>query len=101
MFLVFSSKTISTGQGGLIVTNQRKIRNKIYELKDQGRKKKGTGGKDEHPGLGYNFKYTDLQASVGLEQFKKNENRITKFKKEIHFTENIYLIQAYFFLKKL
>ncbi len=80
-FSFSAAKTISTGQGGLIVTNQKKIRNKLYELKDQGRKKRGTGGKDKHTGLGFNFKYTDLQASVGIEQFKKIKNRITKFKK--------------------
>ena len=40
-FSFSAAKTISTGQGGLIVTNQKKIRNKLYELKDQGRKKEG------------------------------------------------------------
>jgi perosamine synthetase len=45
-------------------------------LKDQGRRKGGTGGDDDHPVLGYNFKFTDLQAAVALAQFDEIEERL-------------------------
>tara|TARA_X000000950_G_scaffold111991_1_gene141019 strand:- start:12104 stop:13201 length:1098 start_codon:yes stop_codon:yes gene_type:complete len=80
-FSFSAAKTLSTGQGGMIVTNNKKIKNRILELKDQGRKKRGTGGKDSHPALGFNFKYTDLQASIGIKQLEKIEIRIKNFKK--------------------
>ena len=80
-FSFSAAKTLSTGQGGMIVTNNKRIKDKLFELKDQGRRKRGTGGKDEHPGIGFNFKYTDLQATVGLQQFKKLRNRLIKIKR--------------------
>lgn len=80
-FSFSAAKTISTGQGGLIVTNEKKLYNKILELKDQGRRYRGTGGNDKHPSLGFNFKFTDLQATVGLEQFSKLKKRLNFFKK--------------------
>lgn len=79
-FSFSAAKTLSTGQGGIIVTNQKLVRDRILELKDQGRKKRGTGGKDYHPNLGFNFKFTDLQASVGIKQLEKIETRIKNFK---------------------
>ena len=80
-FSFSAAKTLSTGQGGMIVTNNKRIKDKLFELKDQGRITRGTGGKDEHPGIGFNFKYTDLQATVGIQQFKKLRNRLIRIKK--------------------
>lgn len=62
------AKVVTTGQGGVIVTNNTKVYKKLIELKDQGRDKRGTGGDDIHVGLGFNFKFTDLQAAMGLGQ---------------------------------
>jgi len=74
------AKTITTGQGGLIATNNQKIYQRLLELKDQGRPVRGTGGDDDHPSLGFNFKFTDLQAAVGLAQLDKLEERLAKAK---------------------
>ena len=80
-FSFSAAKTISTGQGGAIVTNSKKFYNRLLELKDQGRRQRGTGGNDLHPVLGFNFKYTNLQAAVGLAQLKKLSSRLKKFKR--------------------
>jgi len=53
------NKTISTGQGGMIVTDDEKLVARLRELKDQGRPMRGTGGDDLHPALGFNFKFTN------------------------------------------
>ncbi len=71
-------KIISTGQGGMVVTNDEKIAKKMMKIKDFGRKK---GGIDIHNIMGYNFKFTDLQAVVGIEQLKKINKRISLKKK--------------------
>ncbi|HEC65544.1 MAG TPA: aminotransferase, partial [bacterium] len=55
-------KIITTGQGGLVVTNSQKISEKVRRLKDFGRL---DGGEDVFPELGFNFKFTDLQAVIG------------------------------------
>ena len=72
-------KIITTGQGGVLVTNSAKYFEKIRKIKDFGRT---SGGTDLHDEWGWNFKYTDLQAVIGIEQMKKLALRV-KRKKEI------------------
>lgn len=70
-FSLSPAKTISTGQGGMVVTADEELHTRLRQLKDQGRAATGTGGDDIHPVLGYNFKLTNLQAAVGLAQLPK------------------------------
>ena len=72
-------KIITTGQGGLIVSNDEGIYKRVKKLKDFDRVAPAS---DWHEGIGYNFKFTDLQSVVGLEQLKIISFRINK-KKEI------------------
>ncbi len=74
------NKTITTGQGGLVVTNNDKLHLELKKLKDHGRSKRGTGGDDIHESVGFNFKFTNLQAAVGLGQLTKLLSRIKKQK---------------------
>lgn len=74
------NKTITTGQGGMIVTNDAEIHQRLRQLKDQGRQYRGTGGDDLHPAIGYNFKLTNLQAAVGLGQMQDIHARLSKLK---------------------
>ncbi|MCL5432743.1 MAG: DegT/DnrJ/EryC1/StrS family aminotransferase [Patescibacteria group bacterium] len=74
-------KIITTGQGGIIVTNNKKIQSALRELKDQGRPKRGTGGDDIHKTIGYNFKFTNIQAAIGLGQLTYLKKRINRLKK--------------------
>jgi len=73
-------KIISMGQGGALVTNDKEIYDKINMIKNFGRKESGI---DQHECLGFNFKYTDLQAVIGIEQMKKLPDRV-KRKKQIY-----------------
>jgi perosamine synthetase len=72
------NKMITTGQGGLIVTNEDKLYTQLRQLKDQGRAIRGTGGDDLHPVIGFNFKFTNLQAAVGLGQLKQLPIRLKR-----------------------
>ena len=72
-------KIITTGQGGCLITNDDELAERLRKLKDFGR---AAGGTDIHQSIGYNFKFTDLQACVGIEQMKKLDWRIER-KKEI------------------
>ncbi|MBC8182087.1 DegT/DnrJ/EryC1/StrS family aminotransferase [candidate division KSB1 bacterium] len=78
-FSFSSPKIISTGQGGALVTNDDGIAFKLRRLKDFGR---SSGGNDIHDTIGYNFKFTDIQAVIGIEQMKKLPWRVER-KKEI------------------
>jgi perosamine synthetase len=72
------NKTITTGQGGLIVTDDDALVVRLRELKDQGRPVRGTGGNDVHASVGFNFKLTNLQAAVGLAQLARLDARIER-----------------------
>jgi len=78
-FSFSAPKIISTGQGGAIVTNSDETAEKLRKLKDFGRV---AGGSDIHDSIGYNFKFTELQACIGIEQMKKLPGRVER-KKEI------------------
>lgn len=78
-FSFSAPKIISTGQGGAIITNSDEMAYKIKRLKDFGR---SGGGNDVHDTIGYNFKFTEMQAVIGVEQMKKLPWRVER-KKEI------------------
>lgn len=67
-FSFSAAKTITTGQGGMVVTNDQSLYEILKPLKDQGRPVRGTGGNDLHDTIGYNFKFTNIQAALGLGQ---------------------------------
>ncbi len=84
------AKTITTGQGGAILANDDELYVRLRELKDQGRPERGTGGDDIHNTIGYNFKFTDLQAAVGLGQLTYVNARIERLKKNYSiYAENL------------
>ena len=67
-FSFFADKTITTAEGGFIVTNSKKIYQKLLYLRNQGRIDRGSF---IHPQIGYNFRLTDIQSSIGLAQLDK------------------------------
>ena len=72
-------KTITTGQGGALVTNDDALAEKIQGLKNFGRI---CDNSDLHGSIGYNFHFTDVQAVIGIEQMKKLNSRLQR-KKEM------------------
>ena len=76
----YGNKTITCGEGGVIVTDDKELRDCCYRLKNHGRDGKGTF-KHEH--IGYNFCFTEMQAAIGISQMKKLP-AIIKKKKQIH-----------------
>ncbi len=79
-FSFSAPKVISTGQGGALVTDDEDLIECIRKLRDFGRPR---GGCDEYLTMGWNFKFTDLQAVVGVEQMKKLPWRVQR-KREIY-----------------
>lgn len=72
------NKLVTTGQGGMVVTNLESIRNRLLELKQQGLRERGDGGRAKHMAIGYNFKFTDIQAAIGIEQLKELPTRLAQ-----------------------
>ncbi|MDE2589507.1 MAG: DegT/DnrJ/EryC1/StrS family aminotransferase [Patescibacteria group bacterium] len=83
-FSLAPTKIITTGQGGIITTNDFEIYDKIVLIKDQGRRMK----RDDYQIVGYNFKFTDIQAALGNSQFSKLKSRLNYMKKVFnHYNE--------------
>lgn len=78
-FSFSAPKIITTGQGGALVTDNEELFEKIKRIRDFGRER---GGIDHYLTKGWNFKFTDIQAVIGIEQMKKLEWRV-KRKKEM------------------
>lgn len=72
-------KIITTGQGGALVTNNAELFEKIKKIRDFGREKSGS---DHYLVKGWNFKFTDMQSVIGIEQMKKLPGRVAR-KKEM------------------
>lgn len=79
-FSFSTPKVITTGQGGALVTDNKEFNDKIIRIKDFGRINRNSQDHDE---IGYNFKFTDIQAAVGVAQMKKLSWRL-KRKKEMY-----------------
>jgi len=67
-FSFSSQKLVTTGQGGAVVTNDEDLNGKIGLLRDFGRTE---GGADHYLSVGWNLKFTDLQAVIGIEQMRR------------------------------
>lgn len=78
-FSFSAPKIITTGQGGALITNNELLAENISKIRDFGREKPGA---DHYLTQGWNFKFTDLQAVIGIEQMKKLPQRIER-KKQI------------------
>ncbi|MCH1613247.1 MAG: DegT/DnrJ/EryC1/StrS family aminotransferase [Flavobacteriales bacterium] len=72
-------KLITTGQGGVILLDKLKHYNEAMKIKTFNRRKDKL---DWHDGFGLNFKFTDLQATLGISQLNSLDNRI-RLKREI------------------
>ncbi len=82
-FSFYPTKNMTTGEGGMITTNNDEFAERIISLRNQGREKTKWGY--EHGRLGYNYRMTDIAAAIGIEQLKKLPKNIQKRQKNAHF----------------
>ncbi len=66
-------KQITTGEGGALFTNDKKVYQKVKQLRTHGvvRNKKNLPWFYEMKELGYNYRLTDIQSALGISQLKK------------------------------
>lgn len=76
-FSFFSNKNISTGEGGMIVTNNEEVYNKVKLMRSHGMTamsyQRATGHATTYNivDLGYNYRMDDIRASIGIVQLDK------------------------------
>lgn len=79
-------KAITTGEGGMITTNNDELAEKLRSMRDHGATmsdfQRHHGAKpyllSEYPYAGYNYRMTDIQASLGVTQMERTENIVNE-----------------------
>lgn len=67
-FSFFGNKVITTGEGGMCLTNDQELEKKMRLYKDHGMSKTR---KYYHEVIGYNYRMTNLQAAIGVAQLER------------------------------
>ncbi len=69
VFAFYPNKQITTGEGGMIVTDDEAVAKRAAMLRNQGRDADSEWF--EHVELGYNYRLSDINCAVGIEQLKR------------------------------
>jgi perosamine synthetase len=69
VFGFYPNKPITTGEGGMVVTRDSRMADTIRALRNQGRME--SDGWGEHRLLGYNYRLSELNCALGVEQMKR------------------------------
>ncbi len=67
-FSLYATKNVSTGEGGIITTNDDERADRMRLLRNQ-----GTRGHDQYEVQGHNYRLTDVQAAIALPQLERLE----------------------------
>ena len=75
----YPNKQITTGEGGLVITNSKRIADICRSMKNQGR---DPGSDTAYPfvRLGYNYRLSDINCALGIAQFERLEEILAKRK---------------------
>ena len=74
-FSFYANKHITTGEGGMIFTNNPKLYKKFVAYRNLNF---GTKNRFDHDEISWNYRYTNMQAALGLNQLKRINNIIKK-----------------------
>jgi perosamine synthetase len=70
VFAFYPNKQMATGEGGVVTTHSEEEWKLLHSLRNQGRSYDG-GGWFHHVRLGMNYRWTDVQAAIGIAQLEK------------------------------
>lgn len=80
-FSFFGNKTITTGEGGMVMTDDYELYKKMRHLKAQG---VSDDREYWHDVVGYNYRMTNIQGAIGCAQLEHIEDKVSK---KIHIGE--------------
>ncbi len=84
-FSFYGDKIITTAEGGIALTNNEELAEKMRMLRNHGMDKHR---KFHHPILGYNYKMSDIHAAIGLVQMQKLPRYIQKRRANVDYLNN-------------
>ncbi len=71
VFGFYPNKQMTTGEGGVVVTHSEDVWQQVVSLRNQGRSYGEGGGWFHHVRVGLNYRWTDVQAAIGIAQLEK------------------------------
>ncbi|MDO8655377.1 MAG: DegT/DnrJ/EryC1/StrS family aminotransferase, partial [bacterium] len=77
IFSFYPNKQMTTGEGGMVLTDDKRIAELCRSMTNQGRKQ-AKGKWLGHVRLGYNYRTTEMQAALGLAQLKRLPGMLQK-----------------------
>lgn len=77
VFAFYPNKQMTTGEGGMIVTNNKKIAELCQSMRNQGREIKNNHWL-EHVRLGYNYRMNEIEAALGIVQLSRIKEILKK-----------------------
>ncbi len=82
VFGFYPNKQITTGEGGMVVTDDERLAEVCRSLRNQGRASATMGGATgswlAHERLGYNYRLTEMQAALGIGQMRRLDELLEK-----------------------
>jgi len=92
IFSFDGGKMLTTGEGGMIVTDNKRLYRRARGFSDHGHAdtENKPRGEDDCLGFGFNYKMTELQGAIGLAQLKKMDNIINEHKKRKKIWKNVF-----------
>lgn len=80
-FSFYANKIITTGEGGMIVTDDEKLAERARMLKDQAFEKEK---RFWHHHIGYNYRLTNVQSAIGLAQLERIDEFVNTRRRNAH-----------------
>jgi perosamine synthetase len=93
VFSLFGNKTITSGEGGIILTDDKVVADRIRSLKCQSI---DSLSRFMHTEIGYNYRMTNIQAAIALSQFSRLDRNVERSREiDYMYRNNLYYLHFY------
>lgn len=77
IYSFYPNKQMTTGEGGMVLTDDKRIADAVNSMRNQGRKVKGSQWL-EHVRLGYNYRLPEIESALGIVQLQRLSSLLQK-----------------------
>ena len=97
-FSFYPTKILTTGEGGMITTNSKKLYKKFLILREHGKK---NPKENVHTELGYNWRISEIHGLLGVQQVKKAERIVSERRSQAKLYDTMLKTAKYLKLQKI
>jgi L-glutamine:2-deoxy-scyllo-inosose/3-amino-2,3-dideoxy-scyllo-inosose aminotransferase len=85
-----SSKSLTAGEGGFVTTNSEQLHERLYSLRNCGRRRPGSLDEDWRPIQSGNYRMTEWQAAVLLSQLERFPDQLARREASVHYLDGAF-----------